>query len=208
MRKLISAIIYDFKRKILLYFAAGISISILMLLLSAVPLDTWWNGRLDPFSGTLTFILAFVIYIQNTINQWEDDLPKKLTVHFKYNDKYVLTCHEAYLAAEGDIRAWGQQIGQQMTSGTYLNFFPYLDNKKPVPLGNKFMLYEVTFYLRDTKFKREDIDGKYVVWIENDPNSPINKEYCLPEYGEKICSYQEALDNFQYNNNTAVSPHS
>lgn len=159
------------------------------------PLINFWGNYLDPWMGVLTFSLAVII----AFRFWDNKLPKKLTVHFVHQtlrddksiDKYIFTCHRAYLSSEGDIRQWAQQIGNQMNGG-HLSFYPYIsqsasrieyhikrENLTKVKKGNWlrwflsskefFKLYEVTFYLEKAP------KNYYTIWWDNDPATPQNK---------------------------------
>ncbi len=165
----------------------------------------YFANYLDPIMGILTFLLAVIIGYRT----WTEKLPKKLTVHFKYGSRYVFTCHKTYLAGEGDIRQWGQQIGKQMNGNKNLDFYPYIDQSKPtvnyqkrkdgkeiIKTGNylKWLFssklykhYIVTFYLA------KDIDN-YTVWWDNDTTNFDNKSIVVKGNKENIISEQMAQE--------------
>ena len=148
-----------------------------------INLDSWWAQLLDPFIGVGTFIVASIIALQNLNNSVKDSFEKRLTVHFVYDGNFIMTCHEAFLADKGDIRAWGQQIGGQMANNRGLDMLPYITNEgsmdtypdKENPEGK--LLYVVTFYLRTLPVlngtdPNKDNDPNffasyYKVWIDN-----------------------------------------
>ncbi|MBK9270717.1 MAG: hypothetical protein IPM48_03900 [Saprospiraceae bacterium] len=147
-------------------------------------MDSWWGKWIDPIVGLTTFLLAFFLWISRLRQNWRENLPKRLTVHFKLGDKYILTCHEAYLSAAGDIRAWAQQIGSQMSGARFLEFFPYITQLNPlVKIYNSesYILYEVTLYLKNfpdpnqEKLMDTRILDEYKFWIDNRDDSPANK---------------------------------
>ena len=104
---------------------------------------TWpfWEPTLQ-FS---ILVIAFVVWWGEVAQDWENGLPRRLTVWFLYPrqpadpvqssahpepkgpagalGQVALLCEEAYLADEGDIRTWGQSIGGQMAKG-FLSFEP------------------------------------------------------------------------------------
>lgn len=124
--------------------------------------ESLFDYFLDPWIGIGTFVLAMIIGYQNLQREWEENLPKKLTVHFKLDDKYVFTCYEAFLADESDIRTWGQQIGKQMNDGGNLVFYPFIDSKKTKIINNEYKRYEVVFHLMKSNFT------SYKFWWDND----------------------------------------
>lgn len=132
-----------------------------MILFKNLILDSVFAPLLDPFIALGTFVLAIYLGWQKR----NDNLEKRITVHFKIKDsktgefKYLLTCHEAFLAGESDIRSWSQQIGSQMTGERYLDFYPYMEETSSVTKekkvvdgkveeGKRIKLHEVTFFLR------------------------------------------------------------
>lgn len=74
----------------------------------------WWTNWADPLITVATVIAAVLAWWETSNQAWEQDLPKRLNVHFTYQEEYVFTCWEAILTGESDIRQWAQQIGRQM----------------------------------------------------------------------------------------------
>lgn len=145
----------------------------------------WWANGLDPVLAFATVLLAATLWLAGLNARWRASLEKRLTVHFAIAVRpganqpydYVYSCYDAYLAGEGDIRAWGQQIGLQM-HGQQLDFYPYMTHSGPTLVGSDdgyHLQYEVTFYLRT--------GGKpgYTVWFENDDKTTQNKSVVLRE---------------------------
>jgi len=140
-----------------------------------MPENTFFGEFMDPFIAIFTAFLAIIIWGRDEYSRWIDHLPKKLTVHYKFNNEYVYTCHEAELTSQADIRQWGQQIGKQMNSNANLDFFPYFDivsqykiqDVKTKEFYNHFI---ITFYLM-TDIKQKN----YKVWWENDAKTALNK---------------------------------
>ncbi|MFN3849602.1 MAG: hypothetical protein ACK4NY_09245 [Spirosomataceae bacterium] len=172
---------------------------------------TFWDKVIDPALSVSGFILPAFIWLYYIFNKdWKDGLQKRLNVHLVLNQNYVLSCFESNLSSEGDIRNWGQQISSQMVGGGNLSFLPYINTTTAVEQKDKvrneyFLLYEITFYL---KF---DEEGEYVVaknnpaninkdeyliWIDNNYDSPGNKELRI-EPRKKPISINEALEIYQ-----------
>lgn len=111
----------------------------------------WWTKCLDPLIGLGTFLIALAVWFLEVNRERKNDMPNKLTVFFKYGTRTAMTCEKAYLASEGDIRAWGQQIGKQMAENIFLDFLPYIE-QPPAETefdesGKPFLHYQVTFFL-------------------------------------------------------------
>lgn len=145
---------------------------------SEAGLAWWWADWLDPWITMTTLAVASFLGAR----AWVDELPKRLNVHFKSGDRYALTCWEASLAGEGDIRQWAQQIGRQMAHGL-LDFDPYPDISAPKTAGGALGLrrvYEITISLTT-----EPSDPGYRVWgpekgddefIAHRPEAPMTVE--------------------------------
>lgn len=109
-----------------------------------------WSKIIDPVLGLLTLLVAGFVWFDEMSREWEEKLPKRLTVIFKLQEgesyREVMRCEEAYLADSADIRQWGQQIGSQMTGGKRLDFQPFIAHDEPIVERN-FKLYFITFFL-------------------------------------------------------------
>lgn len=138
-----------------------------------------YKDALEPVITIGTFAIAIIMGVQNTKNAWIEKLPKKLTVHFKFGNEYVFTCHKAYLSGESDIRQMAQQIGSQMNDNHKLPLYPYMHLNTPTverstqcnSRGKRYCFrhYEVTMFL-----SKHEKDG-YTIWWDNDPEKPGNK---------------------------------
>lgn len=125
-----------------------------------VDLDSWWTAWGDPVLGLSTFLVAIVIWLSNTAKDWEERLSKKLTVSYLLlsdNNREVIRCENAFLAHEGDIRNWGQSLGQQSIGKDTehrLIYFDYSNTmilEKPIIVpGQKefYKHYVAIFYLK------------------------------------------------------------
>ncbi len=163
----------------------------------------------DPIIAISTVFIGLMIWFFQAIKSWEDSLPKRLTVHFMFDGKCQMSCYEAFLAGESDIRAWSQQIGSQMTKVKFLNFYPYLESKRPIIKYSAelfsehrpelIQLFEVTFFLKDNDFKENpEIRNKYILWIDNTAkNSYSNAEKILDKQPDKPLSIDEVINLFR-----------
>lgn len=112
---------------------------------------SWWNW-LEPVTGTTTLAVALAVWLGELKQDWENSLPKRLTVVFLYQGRECMRCEEAYLAGESDIRAWGQQLGSQMAGTPHLRFQPSICQEQgrattDPETGESFMFYRVVFTL-------------------------------------------------------------
>lgn len=97
------------------------------------PSLTW--EFVEPFLGITTLLLAISIRTSEFRQERRERLAKRLTVYFLYPHssglreprRIAFACEYAYLAAEGDIRTWGQQIGGQMAGNSLLRFEPAIE---------------------------------------------------------------------------------
>ena len=113
-----------------------------------------WLTFVERIALVLTLLAAFLLWLRELDKDWEDSLPKRLTVKFTMSDpnKPLMECHEAYLAHEADIRNWGQQIGQQMNKQKRLSFDPNMQTENPQILtkcGKPYKLYTIIFFLAE-----------------------------------------------------------
>lgn len=144
--------------------------------------------RLDPLLGFLTLMIAILVWVIQVRKEWEDSLPKRLTVQFDYEGRIIMKCKEAMLVGESDIRNWGQQIGQQMSFGTFLKFDPYIKLESPKIKYNKkwreyYKHYIATFYLTELPDMPKPPNAATKAEYEEN----FNNGHCLiwsPEYDE------------------------
>jgi hypothetical protein len=107
-----------FKRTIIPFSAIGV-VAILVYAALNTHFEYWWNKIEMPIVFG-TFIFSLTISFKSFFKEWEDSLPKLLSVAFIHNNKLIMLCKNAGLSHEGDIRAWAQQIGIQMADHTQL----------------------------------------------------------------------------------------
>ncbi len=129
-----------------------------------------WNNW-NKFITVLTFIVAIAIGWLNYIRSWEDNLPNKLTVHFVYNEKYIMSAYTVSLSSKSDLRAWAQQIGKQMAGGNENLSFELTNSQEYLGIeNNEYKHYKLTYYLsKEPKiFKQADFQNTYLTWIVED----------------------------------------
>ena len=127
-----------------------------------------WSKIIDPVLGLLTLLVAGFVWFDEMSREWEDNLPKRLTVTFKLKEgntyREVMRCEEAYLAGASDIRQWGQQIGMQMTRGKRLDFQPFIAQDEPL-IERDYKLYRITFFLTKLPNAENSEDEKLLDFI-------------------------------------------
>ncbi len=199
-------------------FAIVLIALILILKLLPAYFECWYTNLFDPIISITTVAIAIYIWYFQQNNYWKESLPKRLTVHFMYDGKAVLSCFEAYLSGASDVRAWSQQIGGQMT-GAQLSFYPYIDSPNPIVkksyfeidkkanLSKDIMLYEVFFFLKhdnfiDNKggFIHPEIKGKYLIWLDNNPEKPDNISFAVENRPDHPFTIEKAYEAFEKQN--------
>jgi len=185
--------------RILIVFLIVTILLFLIVILLPDYLDCWYVRLIEPIFVVGTTIIAICIWFFQAQNNWKESLDKRLTVHFMYQNKAVMSCYEAYLSGVSDIRQWAQQIGRQMNDGANLDFDPYIEAKS-LSLQKSaleqdehgdlkdIMLYEVTFHLRN--LQKEELKNQYLIWI-NDINNKkflkvrLEEQFDIPFTAEK-----------------------
>lgn len=76
--------------------------------------NDWWNW-IEPLLAFLILGATLTAWYMDSRQEWEENLEKRLTVHFSYRDRQIMCCEYAHLAGESDIRQLAQQIGAQMS---------------------------------------------------------------------------------------------
>jgi hypothetical protein len=144
------------------------------------PNSKWWNW-MEPITGASTLVVAILVWFNEVNQDWDNSLPKRLSVTFSFEGKKVMVCERAYLAGEGDIRQWGQQLGRQMAGDRTLSFEPSIKQTAGKQgydglSGGRVKLYTVEFQLTELpkgSKESEELaekfrDGKYLYWQPND----------------------------------------
>lgn len=128
-------------------------------------MSCWYSAWIDPVITIATLLVAIFVWVDSRLEAWKKSLPKKLDVHFVFDGKYILSCYNANLVGEHDIRALGQQIGAQM-NGSNLDFYPMVSTSQPkikkTGSNKSFLGFEVSFTLKKMP---EGFNKKYLVWL-------------------------------------------
>jgi hypothetical protein len=111
-------------------------------------------GWLDPIAGVGTLLLALFLWINNIRREWENNLPKRITVQYQWQGRNVMVCYDALLVSESDARTWALQIGQQMSGCQRLKFEPFFNLQqrgiqKERATGKPYKAYTFTYYLTE-----------------------------------------------------------
>ena len=106
-----------------------------------------------------TLLVALFVWIGEIEENWENDLPKRLSVFFFWDAKPLIVSRYAWLSGEDEIRTWGQQLGVQAQdalpneklSDLYLHFGPDVQSRSPEllvgPEGKPWKHYSICFRL-------------------------------------------------------------
>jgi hypothetical protein len=118
-----------------------------------------WVTYLQSFLGLGTLFIAFLIWYAETNDNWENNLPKRMSIFFFYDEHPVIVCRCVWLASAGDLRAWGQQVAAQ-AAGKRLDFSPDIKALQPHPViwpaGTVCNHYAVRFNLTRHPFGTEN----------------------------------------------------
>jgi hypothetical protein len=103
-----------------------------------------------------TLLVALFVWWGETQEDWENDLPKKLSVFFFDKDMPLIVCRYVWLAGADEIRTWGQQVAKQAQPPSEhmqpnLDFGADVETGKPIlllgPGGEVWKHYSVCFRL-------------------------------------------------------------
>lgn len=109
---------------------------------------------LEPIAGLGTLLFAAFLWINGLSQNWQNNLPKRITVQYRWEGRNVMVCKDALLTSESDARTWALQIGQQMSGCQKLKFSPFftfkrLGIKKNPQSGLRYNAYIFTYYLTE-----------------------------------------------------------
>ena len=95
----------------------------------------WWNAA-EPVITLATLVVGVIIWFGEAAEDWEESLPKRLTVEFWLDPpgqpaRLVMTCLKAPLTGESDIRTWGIALGGLMIGKRELKYDPYFITRTP-----------------------------------------------------------------------------
>lgn len=142
-------------------------LGLLLALLLLFYFYKWYGGNtiadklweyIDPVAGIMTFVTTLAIFYVQGYQRWEDTLEKRLSVSYfapkKGNFMEIARVEKAYLAGDGDIRAWAQSLGGQIMGN--LDFDLNWDEEKIQTLQeNKkwYKHYQLKIYLTTNPFE-------------------------------------------------------
>lgn len=90
----------------------------------------WWI-RVQSLLGIGTLLVALFVWYGEIREDWEIALPKRMSIFFLHKGQPAIVCRYIWLAGEGDLRAWGQQVAAQAARERFLNFYPNLKAQPP-----------------------------------------------------------------------------
>jgi len=120
-----------------------------------------WLLNAQTILGMGTLLVALFVWIGEMEKDWEDSLPKRLSVFFFWKGKPLIVCRYVWLAGKDEIRVWGQQVGVQAQEtlphekpqDSFLHFEPDMQTRGPEllkgPGGSVWKHYSICFKLTD-----------------------------------------------------------
>jgi hypothetical protein len=107
--------------------------------------------RWQALVGVATLAIACLVWLGELREDWESQLPKRMSVYFFSNGKPVIICRNIWLAGADDLRNWGQQVAAQAAHERFLDFNPDVAARTPeivrAPDGTVCKHYSVRFHL-------------------------------------------------------------
>jgi hypothetical protein len=107
---------------------------------------------LEAIAGFGTLVFAIFLWFNNLKQWWINELPKRITVYYRYEGRIVMSCKDSVLTNESDARTWALQIGQQMSGCQRLKFSPFFNfEDRGVQTNNdkSYRTYIFTYYLTE-----------------------------------------------------------
>ncbi|SFP83078.1 hypothetical protein [Parafilimonas terrae] len=174
--------------------------------------SNFYSAYIDTVISISTLVVGIGLWFAYLDKRRTESLSKKLTVHFKYDKKYIMSCFEAYLSSEADIRQWAQQIGAQISKERQLSFYPYITSLEPKenPANKEnnihsFMHYEITIYLRELPTTNPLLEKHYVFWIQDDVSLGY-KQGSLDEHPTEPLSKEQAYNHIKKHGEVETPP--
>ena len=129
---------------------------------SSTNLVDWWI-KVQSLLGLGTLLVAVFLWYGEVHEDWINTMPKRMSVFFMHDGWPVIVCRYIWLAGEGDLRAWGQQVAAQAVCERFLNFYPNVKAENPGLAvwtdGRICRHYEVCFELTDQNSFLERYQG-------------------------------------------------
>jgi hypothetical protein len=115
---------------------------------SKEPFSVQWNRWLNTFITGATLTLAIAIWFNEKRQEWKKQLSKKLDIYYMLDGKICATVKNAPLTGEGDIRQWGQSIGQTiLNKKVSIDFTGFKTESLGLDKKRKVMRYQLVVYL-------------------------------------------------------------
>jgi hypothetical protein len=177
-----------------------------------------WLLNAQTILGIGTLLVALFVWIGEIEENWQNDLPKRLSLFFFWEAKPLIVCRYVWLAGEDEIRTWGQQVGVQAQdalpdekpSDSFLHFGPDVQTRKPEllvgPKGEVWKHYSIclrltglTKSLKRTKdyCRYQNIAGIYIAA----DNFPLE----LVESVQEVSSWKQVMIQKKWSSNPSVS---
>jgi hypothetical protein len=103
-------------------------------MVTSVSPSNWagWLSNLQSYLAVGTFFVALFVWYGEIRDEWQNELPKRMSVFFFHAGKPVIVCRYVWLAGAEDLRAWGQQVAAQaVDDGRKLKFGPDVKTRVP-----------------------------------------------------------------------------
>ena len=134
-------------------------------MMTSVSPSNWagWLGNLQSYLAVGTFFVALFVWYGEIRDDWQNELPKRMSVFFFHAGDPVIVCRYVWLAGAEDLRAWGQQVAAQaVDNDRILKFGPDVKTQVPDLLigldgtvckhyAVRFRLKELPSLLKDTR---------------------------------------------------------
>ncbi|MDM7940766.1 MAG: hypothetical protein QUS07_10570, partial [Methanothrix sp.] len=91
---------------------------------------SWWIN-VQSLLGVGTLLVALFVWYNHIREEWTNSLPKRMSVFFLREGRPAIICRYVWLAGEGDLRAWGQQVASQAVDVSRLSFYPNIKAEVP-----------------------------------------------------------------------------
>jgi len=157
-----------------------------------------WLLNAQTILGMGTLLVALFVWIGEIEKDWEESLPKRLSVFFFWMGKPLIVCRYVWLAGKDEIRIWGQQVAvqaQEVMPGekpqdSFLHFEPDMQTRSPelliAPRGGVWKHYSICFKLTDlnTSLRRTKEYCRYQNVAGTDKaagNFPLDLVESIPE---------------------------
>ena len=178
-----------------------------------ISLEDWYGNIFDPIFGVAMVLIAFGIWFFENKQEWEESLPKKLTVLFLYKGTPAYFAYRTTLFDESDARPLALSIGGQMIGSSFIPYSPFMYPETNIDKKDKFKDLTVVFNIIKAptkpgpgKIEIKPKEGDIMIWTEkgqtiyskSDPKNsiPIPHEVLIERLSK---AYKNKLGNkYQY----------